>query len=366
MEMEKFEKIRVKGWRLDRKYKRYWDDIVEYQRSTQESFSGHNAAVFLTFGFIFLLLDKMLWHRFNVGTMFCFGISVLSTVNYILHKRVLPKHRKWIIPLGNFYILLLGKWLMSLNLVGNDAVSWTLLLCSLISTSMVIMIPYHYISILVLILGFDMVEYGIVNSGVISILYHLLDDLIISSFCIGFNVMFSKMKYLELERKENLYSEIRRDPLTKLYNRKYLENFFEEHTDINECSAMLMLDLDNFKMANDVFGHKKGDEILCQVAEVLRKNFRESDCIARLGGDEFVVFLPHISKKEVVIDRVEQVLECFPIIIQGETQVEVSVSIGVVFKDVGKLSSYAQLCESADEAMYKAKKSGKARAVIAA
>jgi putative two-component system response regulator len=228
------------------------------------------------------------------------------------------------------------------------------------------MIPYHYISILVLILGFDMVEYGIVNSGVISILYHLLDDLIISSFCIGFNVMFSKMKYLELERKENLYSEIRRDPLTKLYNRKYLENFFEEHTDINECSAMLMLDLDNFKMANDVFGHKKGDEILCQVAEVLRKNFRESDCIARLGGDEFVVFLPHISKKEVVIDRVEQVLECFPIIIQGETQVEVSVSIGVVFKDVGKLSSYAQLCESADEAMYKAKKSGKARAVIAA
>jgi diguanylate cyclase (GGDEF)-like protein len=231
---------------------------------------------------------------------------------------------------------------------------------------MVIIIPHYYRGILMVVLGLDMVEYAVICDGMVNFMYHLVDDLIISSFCIGINTIFSKMKYHELEREENLYSEVRKDPLTKLYNRRYMENYFEGHAAQNRLSAILMLDLDNFKMANDVFGHKTGDEVLCQVAEILKNHFREDDCIARLGGDEFLVFLPEVTHREVVINRVDQVLKSFPIVIQGETPVEVSVSIGVVFKEEGKMLSYAQMCESADKAMYKAKKSGKAKAVIAA
>jgi diguanylate cyclase (GGDEF)-like protein len=360
-----FEELKTKGWVFNRKYKRYREDIIEYQINTQKSFSMHNAIVFLAFGFIFTLADCFVWQQFRIGTVLCFGVGFFSLFNFLLYKKVLPRHRDWIIPAGNIYILILGKFLLSVNLVGGGDVSWTLLLCALISTSMIIIIPSYYITIVLIMLGLDMVEFIIMSNSFLDVFYNLLDDMIIGSFCIGINVIFSKVKYAEMERKENLYTESSRDPLTKLYNRRYLESYFEGHTDYSRRCAILILDLDNFKMANDKFGHKKGDEVLCQVAEILRDNFREDDCIARLGGDEFAVFLPEISKKEVVMDRVERVLKRFPIVIEGEIKVEVSVSIGIVFKEAGELPSYTQLSERADGAMYRAKKAGKGQAVIA-
>lgn len=367
MEMEtEMEKIKVKRWRIDKKYKRYQEDVVDYQRKAQERFSRHGAIAFLAFGFIFGFFDKFLWQEFETDVLFCFGISLFSTTNYILNRYVFPKYEKWIIPAGNIYMLILGKILMAVMLVDTGTVSWTLALCSLVSTSMVIMIPYYYAAVLIAVLGMDMIDYGMMNPGMINMLYHFLGDLIISAFCIGTNIIFSNMKYQELERKETLDREIKRDPLTRLYNRRYLEHFFSTHTDADIMSAVLMIDLDNFKMANDVYGHKTGDEVLCQVAAILKKHFRESDCVARIGGDEFVVYLPQIKQKEPVVNRVNQLLDRFPIVLQGERRIEVSASIGVVFKDEGETASYEQLCEKADEAMYKAKKSGKAKVVIAA
>jgi diguanylate cyclase (GGDEF)-like protein len=136
--------------------------------------------------------------------------------------------------------------------------------------------------------------------------------------------------------------------------------------------AILVLDLDNFKMANDVYGHKKGDEVLCAVSDILSKSFRNEDCVARLGGDEFAVFLPKISQKEIVVGRVRDVLRKFPIVIDEEQDakesehVEVSVSIGIAFKNRGEEIDYAKLCDKADEAMYRAKRLGKGKAVVGA
>jgi diguanylate cyclase (GGDEF)-like protein len=199
----------------------------------------------------------------------------------------------------------------------------------------------------------------------VHIFYNLIDDFVIITFCVGINVIFSKLKYEELDYKEHLFCESSRDPLTMLYNRRYLERYFTERSDVHKTSAFMMLDLDNFKNANDSYGHKKGDEVLCRVSRILSDHFRENDCIARLGGDEFAVFIPEIPETEVIIKRVRSVLHSFPItIIEGETPVEVSVSMGVVLKEAGEAPSYTELCESADEAMYQAKKEGKAKAVI--
>jgi diguanylate cyclase (GGDEF)-like protein len=210
----------------------------------------------------------------------------------------------------------------------------------------------------------DMVEYLIVNDALVYVFYNLMDDIVICAFCIGINIIFSRLKYEELERKENLLSQSSKDPLTGLFNRRYLERYFEEHSDWHSRCAIIMMDLDNFKMANDTFGHRKGDEVLCRVSDILRKNFRETDCVARLGGDEFAVFIPEVSKTEVIMNRVKQVLQCFPIVIDGETRVEVSVSIGAVLKGNEIAPSYAELCSKADQAMYRAKKTGKAKAVV--
>jgi diguanylate cyclase (GGDEF)-like protein len=231
-------------------------------------------------------------------------------------------------------------------------------------TAMASIVPSYYVIVIGLAVFSDMMECIIFENDIVFIMTNFLNDMIIVTFCIGMNIIFSKRQYSEFERKEVLQGECSRDSLTGLYNRRHLERYFTLYAEDDELSAMILLDLDNFKMANDVFGHKKGDEVLCTVSDILRKNFRESDCVARLGGDEFAVFLPNISRRDIIQEKIEKVLDDFPIILEGEKEVEVSVSIGIAFK-TQKEMTYKNLCDKADAAMYEAKKLGKARAVIA-
>ena len=93
-----------------------------------------------------------------------------------------------------------------------------------------------------------------------------------------------------------LEEETRRDSLTGVYNRAYLEQFlareFESASKHKWPLSVAFADLDNFKNINDSFGHQAGDRVLQATARILRGNTRESDVIARYGGEEFVVVLP--------------------------------------------------------------------------
>jgi glucan phosphoethanolaminetransferase (alkaline phosphatase superfamily) len=257
-----------------RRLNRYREDVIAYQCHTQKSFSKHNAAVFLLLGIVYMLLDHFLWREFQIGTVFYFIVSLFSAINYLLYQKFLPQHEKWVIPAGCLYIFIMGKFLLSLNLFGGNAMSWTLLLCSLISTSIILIIPAYYAAVMLVVVVMDMVEYAVVNPDMVHIFYNLIDDFVIITFCVGINVIFSKLKYEELDYKEHLFCESSRDPLTMLYNRRYLERYFTERSDVHKTSAFIMLDLDNFKNANDSYGHKKGDEVLCQVSRILRDHFR--------------------------------------------------------------------------------------------
>jgi diguanylate cyclase (GGDEF)-like protein len=229
---------------------------------------------------------------------------------------------------------------------------------------MICIVPSHYgISILVMV-ALDTIECIAAHQGVEDILYNLLDGILISIFSISMNVIYSGYQYAEFSRKDELQMESSRDQLTQLYNRRYIERYFGIHAKAEKLCAIMVLDLDNFKMANDVYGHKKGDEVLCTVSELLRKSFRNGDCVARLGGDEFAVFLPEISNKDAMEERIHEVLEKFPIVIEGERKVNVSVSIGIAYKNPGEEPDYVKLCNKADEAMYRAKNMGKGKAVI--
>ena len=73
-------------------------------------------------------------------------------------------------------------------------------------------------------------------------------------------------------------------------------------------SAFIIIDLDNFKKINDSLGHLQGDEVLKQVANILKENFRKTDIIARLGGDEFIVFMKNIVQKENAIISLNNLL----------------------------------------------------------
>lgn len=139
-----------------------------------------------------------------------------------------------------------------------------------------------------------------------------------------------------------------------LYDR--LERLLENPGSRNPGVAVFYIDLDNFKLVNDTFGHSVGDELLVQVAERLRASLQsEPEMAARLGGDEFVVLLPGSIERETIARRAATVLERLfePFKLScGEIRISGSIGIAVAPWD-GKL--IVELLSRADDALYSAK-----------
>ena len=116
--------------------------------------------------------------------------------------------------------------------------------------------------------------------------------------------------------------------------------------------ALVFFDLDNFKQANDVYGHLFGDEVLEHIAKTIKKNIRSSDIAARMGGDEFIIFLGYKGDVEPLVKRIFNSLT-------GEFKgFPLKVSMGVACVD-DSIGDYDTLFEMADKAAYSVKRGGK-------
>ena len=153
------------------------------------------------------------------------------------------------------------------------------------------------------------------------------------------------------------------DALTKLPNRTLFKERLTQ--DLLSCQrlhsnvAVLVIDLDEFKMVNDTLGHSAGDELLKHVAQRFLKELRESDTVARLGGDEFVVLIPFVESTEHVSEIARKIIQAIkaPFTI-NDTLVNIGASIGIsTFPDDGQ--DVETLFKHADLALYKAKDSGR-------
>ncbi len=158
------------------------------------------------------------------------------------------------------------------------------------------------------------------------------------------------------------------DPLTGLANRRCIEEIAQELMALEEregsFSAICVVDLDNFKAVNDRFGHQQGDELLVELAELLRSSLRNTDIAARIGGDEFILLMPQLRSLAGVTGALERLLESLNLHTEGRTEVEgVSASIGVALSS-SECRDFAKLQHRADQAMYAAKKAGKNRYLI--
>lgn len=161
------------------------------------------------------------------------------------------------------------------------------------------------------------------------------------------------------------------DPLTGLPNARGLHvRFDEEVSRARRCNRpfqVIMLDLDDFKLVNDSFGHKIGDRMLRDVANLIHSQLREYDFLARYAGDEFVALLPDLTAHQVeeLRERIESVVSSFSLTVQADTRARVGISIGSsVFGIDGE--TLDQLLISADQAMYRAKSAHKISALTAA
>lgn len=159
-----------------------------------------------------------------------------------------------------------------------------------------------------------------------------------------------------------------RDPLTSLYNRRYFEEeVFNRIVDAkaqNEDYSVLMIDADHFKKVNDTYGHKTGDKVLIELASTCEQNLRGDDIVARYGGEEFVIFLSKVNaaKGFVVAERLRESISQIVVYSDEGEEVRFTVSIGISSSEVS--DNIGTLIKTADEALYKAKQTGRNRVVI--
>ncbi len=175
------------------------------------------------------------------------------------------------------------------------------------------------------------------------------------------------LDYLVRTREELTFQELlaRTDELTGLYNRRCLldqtERFIARADGAREGLALLMIDLDRFKLVNDTLGHAAGDQLLVSVAAELQRSVRRSDLPCRLGGDEFAVLMADVGPEDaaqrgqMIVER----LSALPPLDPSQPWVHITASVGGVM--YGGDGSAQDLLARADEQLYAAKRAGKAR-----
>jgi len=157
-----------------------------------------------------------------------------------------------------------------------------------------------------------------------------------------------------------------RDVLTGLFNRRGMEEELERMSQLcfrlKQPMGVAAVDVDFFKSINDTFGHLIGDQVLRELAQLLRKVVRSSDVIGRYGGDEMVILLPQVTTEqslqigEEIIKAIRRTLFC-----ESTTGLNMTISIGVASSDELEIKSSAELLVRADQALYKAKQAGRDR-----
>ncbi|WP_078555505.1 sensor domain-containing diguanylate cyclase [Bacillus alkalicellulosilyticus] len=158
---------------------------------------------------------------------------------------------------------------------------------------------------------------------------------------------------------EELEKLVITDHLTKLYSRNFLDERIQTSMLHDAGGSFLLFDIDNFKKINDTYGHQVGDDIIIQVANIMKKSIRETDIAARWGGEELAIYLPNI-KPEIGVMAAERIVRA----VSKETSPMVTVSCGISSWSTGKDDSLKKLFNLADEGLYEAKRTGKNKAVL--
>jgi diguanylate cyclase (GGDEF)-like protein len=163
------------------------------------------------------------------------------------------------------------------------------------------------------------------------------------------------------------------DPLTGIFNRRYLETRCrEEVANVRRHRtplACMFLDIDKFKRINDTYGHPVGDKVLCNVARQIKSQLRSNDILARYGGEEFVVLLPQTGLRHAceIAERIRSTIAEQHIQANPENELTVTISIGVSIVpeklEEDDATAALKLLASADEALYLAKESGRNKVV---
>jgi diguanylate cyclase (GGDEF)-like protein len=167
---------------------------------------------------------------------------------------------------------------------------------------------------------------------------------------------------------ETLSKQATHDPLTGLFNRRYLDQILYgeiTHARQNDSEVgILMADVDHFKHINDVYGHKAGDLVLQALGDLMKKCVRATDIVCRYGGEEFVIIMPGASTP-TVSKCAEEIRSRFQMLCVAfeSHEIHATVSLGAAIYPLHG-SSVDEVFVRADRAMYRAKQEGRNRVVV--
>lgn len=170
--------------------------------------------------------------------------------------------------------------------------------------------------------------------------------------------MFTYRKNINIEKQKELQAKM--DEMTKFYTKRATERVIEDIL-LNRAEGMyafFIFDIDNFKQANDCFGHAFGDFCIKEFARIIREHFRENDILGRIGGDEFVAFVPITDIKWVEEKAKELSCALNTICINQSSHWKMSASIGIAIAPMEGMD-FITLYRNADTALYQTKQNGK-------
>ncbi|WP_026527418.1 diguanylate cyclase domain-containing protein [Butyrivibrio sp. VCD2006] len=164
-----------------------------------------------------------------------------------------------------------------------------------------------------------------------------------------------------LEHMKNLEAEARTDLLTGLYNKSYSESEIASCCE-HRSGVLMVVDLDSFKLVNDLAGHDAGDEVLVSFAGILKTVIRNRDVVGRIGGDEFIIFCNNIKDKFIIDAKTRQMNRMLRAeaerILGEDCNIPLGASVGAVFVP-SEGTEFAELFKKADKALYQVKQNGK-------
>jgi polar amino acid transport system substrate-binding protein len=170
--------------------------------------------------------------------------------------------------------------------------------------------------------------------------------------------------YFNIQNQKKLEEQLlelsEKDGLTKIYNRRKIDEILEEEIKVakryNEDLSLIFFDIDHFKKINDTYGHKVGDEVLIELTQLIKKNIRESDFFGRWGGEEFMIVFPHTDLNSAVLlaEKLRKIIEYSKI-----GGVRVTCSFGVT--EIVKYDTIETCSSRVDKLLYISKESGRNR-----
>jgi len=199
--------------------------------------------------------------------------------------------------------------------------------------------------------------------------YHLLFSVIIVGGLLFFGLLY---RHLLLTRHaKSLHKISQTDKLTGLYNRVKTDEALNYHINCyrryNDTFSIILLDIDNFKVINDQFGHMAGDDILVNLADVLTSSCRNTDIIGRWGGEEFLIICPKadLTKTRQITEKLQQNIQSIALAAKDSHSIVTQVSASFGVAEISIEDTHHSLVSRADKALLQAKQNGKNQFVIA-